>query len=342
MNLFICDQQPLPRVLACAFLLAGAGLYAAPPDDHPLDSHILVEDHPVLDKHVLANMEMGDCVANCGKVVTLGGRPVFVLRDGSGVFSFHLATAEKPDSGLEAFWPMALEVAKRQDGLQHIPTLDEAILQELDTRECVSDCGKTYFVGGHYTLVWRDADGQPSLHVRGDGNNLAWGPIYARYDSVRPQIADISAIETGGCVADCRMLVRVGVRLGLAIRNANGRLLLHFAGEPPMMGAHLGIPSRVAGGVRLSYHPVIPPGCEAGPTDSSRISVELVENLCVCTPADVQYEVVRGGKKVTVTIRRTRWSWAETLVFRDCFGQVLDRRVRSGNMILPAGSSCPC
>lgn len=230
---FLTSPNPLPRTLACTLLVASAGFHAAPLDDQLLDSLVPVEDHPALDEHMLASIEMGDCVADCGRVVTLGGRPVFLLLDGSGTRSFHIATEERPEAGEHPFWPMALEVAMQEGALRHIPTLDEAILRVLDTRECVFDCGKTFFMGGHHALVWRNADGHASLHLRGDGNDLAWAPIFARYDVVRARTVDLSSIETRGCVADCRMLVRVGTRLGVATRDAKGRLLLHFAGEPP-------------------------------------------------------------------------------------------------------------
>lgn len=333
----LTSNRPLPRALACALLLAGAGLHAAPLDDLPLDARIHVEDFPALDEQVLANMDMGDCVADCGKVVTLGGRRVFVLLDGSGTPSLHFAP--DPDPGGDAFWSMALEVAKRQGALRHVPTLDEAMLEALNTRACAADCGATFFVGGHYTLVWRDAEGHASLHLRGDGNDLAWAPIFARYDVVRPRTVDISSIETGSCVADCRALVRVGARLGLATRDAEGGLLLHFSGEPPHrpVGRAEGRWGAVSGNA-----PIVPPECPAGPTANSDISVTAEEKECACTPVEVQYEVTTGGRKVKVTTTRTRWTWAETLVFRNCFGAVIDRRARSGDQILPAGSNCPC
>ena len=87
----------------------------------------------------------------------------------------------------------------------------------------------------------------------------------------------------------------------------------------------------------------VPTECPAEPTANSGVKLSRVEReSCVCTQVEVPHEVYYRGKKVVITVTGTRWSWAETRYYTDCFGQTVDIRTVAGNVILPAGTTCPC
>ncbi|MCY3837399.1 MAG: hypothetical protein OXH09_01885 [Gammaproteobacteria bacterium] len=191
--------------------------------------------------------------------------------------------------------------------------VDEVLLEACGLHP---DCGAIASFGRSFVLVRRGDHEEPTLEV--------FGQIVVEPGTRRVPVA----IETPKCVASCSVILQIGDRYVLMIRDADGLAHMYpFDGEDD----HKGDVSEVA------YEGAPPGPCDGLPI-GQQARMEQTVTACACwtVPADPSKPLGKNNRP------KQLYSMTMNVKIFDCLENLIHNEDVKSQGEVPIGASCPC